>query len=97
MFLLELAKMKTSPLLRRSHMALVTIPLSPLKLLRMSTGRLYSQYRHVPSKLNIAGGDDFPQVGRAHTALDAHGHAACGAHFYRHEAWAVLYFTGLAF
>lgn len=54
MFRLTFMKMYMSPFLKFEHIPLVSMPLRPLKLLRMSTGLLYSQYFTVPSRLNIA-------------------------------------------
>ena len=75
------AKMKTSPLRSLSFMAFVTMPLSPLKLLRMSTGLLYNQYRQVSSRLNIARRDKLAQMGCGHTSLDPNGRTTCRAQF----------------
>ena len=43
-----------------------------MKLLRMSTGLLYSQYRQVLSRLNIARRYKLTKVSGSHTSLDAH-------------------------
>ena len=57
LFLVALTNTNTSPLRMLIPMLLFTMPLSPLKPMRMLTGLLYSQYRMVLSRLNIAGCD----------------------------------------
>ena len=90
MFRLAFMKMYTSPFLTSAHIPSVTMPLRPLKLLRMSTGLLYSQYFTVPSRLNIARRYYLPQVRRGHVSLDAHGGTAGRADFHRQKALLTL-------
>ena len=73
-----------------AHIPLVTMPLKPLKLLRMSTGLLYSQYFTVPSRLNIARRYYLPQVRCSHVTLDAHSRTAGCADLHCKEALLIL-------
>ena len=79
-------KMYTSPLRRLAHIPLVTMPLRPLKLLRISTGLLYSQYFMPLSRLNIARRYYLPQMRRGHIPLDAHCRTTGRSDLYRQKA-----------
>lgn len=97
MFRLAFMKMYTSPLRRLAHIPLVTMPLSPLKLLRISTGLLYSQYLTLPSRLNIARRYYLAQVCRGHVSLDAHRRTAGRTDLHCQKAFLVLWLLLFAF
>lgn len=79
------------------HITLVTMPLRPLKLLRISTGLLYSQYFTPPSRLNIACRYYLVQMRCGHVPLDAHCRTAGSADLHCQEAFLVLRLLLFAF